>query len=73
MSLADDLDYDVSDIFDVVSKPREIRAEQFWHTKDGRKLLVKDMEDSHLFNAYMMSGSNYLFNEMVYRLFEERL
>ena len=51
---------------------RNFRTEM-WTKKDGRKIAIKDMEDSHLFNAYKHSQSALLFREMVLRLFEERL
>jgi hypothetical protein len=51
---------------------RNFRTEM-WTTKDGRKIAIKDMEDSHLFNAYKHSQSGLLFREMVLRLFEERM
>jgi hypothetical protein len=44
-----------------------------WKTKDGRQLLIKDMDDAHLCNAYKQSGRADLFKEMVLRLFEERI
>ena len=51
---------------------RNFRTE-VWTTKDGRRIAIKDMEDSHLFNAYKHSQSALLFREMVLRLFEERM
>ena len=44
-----------------------------WRTKEGRELAIKDMEDSHLLNAYKQSGRGDLFKEMVVRLFEAKI
>ena len=44
-----------------------------WVTKSGARVMIKDMADSHLLNAYKMSGDADLFAEMVVRLFEAKL
>ena len=51
---------------------RNFRTEM-WTTKDGRQIAVKDMEDSHVLNAYKQSQDRLLFREMVLRLFEQRV
>ena len=51
---------------------RNFRTE-VWITKDGRRISIKDMEDSHVLNAYRLSEDDLLFREMVLRLFEQRV
>ena len=51
---------------------RNFRTEM-WTTKDGRKIAIRDMEDSHVFNAYLQSQDRLLFREMVLRLFEQKV
>jgi hypothetical protein len=46
---------------------------EVWTTKDGREIAIRNMENSHLFNAYKHSQNGLLFREMVLRLFEAKL
>jgi len=50
----------------------EIR-ETDWVTRDGSVVMIQDMVDSHLLNAYKLTGDENLFAEMVVRLFETRV
>ena len=51
---------------------RNFRTEM-WTTKDGREIAIRDMEDSHVLNAYKQGQDRLLFREMVLRLFEQRV
>ena len=74
MGLAEDYEYDPEDyLIKSWHSPRKERDNNLHHTKDKKKMLIKDMDDSHLFNTYMKIGGKDYFNEMVIRLFEERL
>jgi hypothetical protein len=62
--------YDESDYGQVTHD--EIR-EIDWVTKNGSVVMIKDMVDLHLLNAYKLTGDENLFAEMVVRLFETKL
>ena len=73
MSYAEDMGYDGYDVGEGDwSKPsvKELR-ETLWITKDHKKIMVKELDNNHLFNAYMKLGHEILFKEMVIRLFEK--
>jgi hypothetical protein len=64
------------DIAERIWEERKARANfrtEVWETKDGRRIPIKDMDDSHVLNAYRRSQNNLLFREMVLRLFEQRV
>lgn len=65
----DGYDYEIDNGFVNHAEIREID----WVTKDGKTVMIKDMADTHLLNAYKVSGNEDLFAEMVVRLFERRV
>lgn len=62
----DGYDYEIDNGFVNHAEIREIN----WETKNGTVVMIKDMTNTHLLNAYKMSGDKDLFKEMVVRLFE---
>jgi hypothetical protein len=60
------------DAWEAKEARRNFRTE-VWTTKDGREIALKNMEDSHVLNAYRRSQDGLLFREMVLRLFEQRV
>ena len=70
MSYSDDYDwYEPADKTTSLKNDRKTN----WETKDGRDIRICDMTDTHLFNAYNISRDELLFEEMVFRLFEQRI
>jgi len=59
-------EYDIDDDRVTHAEIREID----WVTKNGTVVMIKDMTDMHLLNAYKATTDENLFAEMVVRLFE---
>jgi hypothetical protein len=70
--MSDSSDYDWWDREEKETSFRQERKTD-WTTKDGRDIRICDMTDTHLFNAYNISRDELLFEEMVFRLFEQRI
>ena len=66
LDLYDEWDADDPDPFKTVRK-RE------WITKARDGVRICDMTDKHLFNAFNLTKDETLFQEMVWRLFEQRI
>jgi hypothetical protein len=45
----------------------------WWRTRDGRQMKISEMDDEHLLNAYTLTSNEELFEEMVLRLFADRI
>lgn len=55
------------------SKSFEEERRNMWRTANGTYISVCDMTDSHLLNAFNKFQDEMLFQEMVYRLFKQRV
>ena len=81
MSFSEDIDFydpedfDYHDCCKYTEKTpfKQQRLNWKWKTKDKKEIRIVDMTDNHLFNAYIVSGDEKLFSEMVVRLFNQRL
>jgi len=65
MSWLEDQGYDGYDFDDV--------EPGWWVTRDGRQIKITQMDDAHLLNAYKLTSNEELFEEIVLRLFAERI
>jgi hypothetical protein len=45
----------------------------YWITKDGRQIPIHEMEDRHLLNAYKRSRDASLQQEIIIRLFTDKV
>ena len=65
---------DADDLASLLRNAGKVLRESLSHTtKDGKEILIKDMDDKHLYNAYMSTGREDFLVEMILRLFEERI
>ena len=70
--MTNDLDiYDEWDAHD--PDPFKTVRKREWLTKAGDAVRICDMTDKHLFNAFNLTKDETLFQEMVWRLFEQRV
>ena len=58
--IEDDYDNNLEDDYDI------------WITKDGRKIPIRNMSHSHLYNAYKKTNQPVLLREMTLRLFHKQ-
>jgi hypothetical protein len=65
MSWAEDEGYDGYDHDDL--------EPGWWRTRDGKRIKISEMGDKHLLNAYKLTTNEELFEEMVLRLFLDRV
>lgn len=66
----DHAEYEPEWFYDKNEYSRDTQA----HTTVNKQLiLVRDMDDSHLYNSAKKLGKDKFFKEMIFRLFEERL
>lgn len=69
-----DYGFDADDLVSLLRNAGKVLRENISHTtKDGKEILIKDMDDKHLYNAYMSTGREDFLVEMILRLFEERI
>jgi len=74
MSLGRDLIWEFGyDDYHYQPTGRELRNKKTHRTKDGEVIKLKDMEDSHLYYSYLCLGEQKYLDEMILRLFEERI
>jgi len=73
--MTDDLDvFDFYGDWDALDPdPFKTVRKRDWITKAGDAVRICDMTDKHLFNAFNLTKDETLFQEMVWRLFEQRI
>ncbi len=61
------------DGFNHIPSGRKERDRAKHTTKEGEVIKVKDMTDKHLYYSYLCIGEQKYLDEMILRLFEERI